>query len=65
MIQKNHVNIIRINTYWSEDDIKWKFCGIGKRQMKENYVHISCKSEEKAQLKAQSKINLEFIEDDG
>ena len=61
-MQDYHVNIIRINTYWNTDDIKWNFCG--KHQIKENYVHISCTSEEKAQLK-ESKINLEFIEDDG
>ena len=62
-MQDNNVNIICINTYWTKEDIKWKFCG--KRQAKENHVHISCTSEEKAQLKANSKINLEFIEDDG
>ena len=62
-MQDNGVNIIHINAYWTKDDIKWKFCG--KCQTKENHVHISCTSEEKAQLKAQSKINLKFIEDDG
>ena len=63
VMQDYGVNIIHINTYWNEDDIKWNFCG--KRQTKEVYVHISCTSEDKTQLKAQSKINLEFIEDDG
>ena len=61
-MQDNDVNIIRINTYWSKDDVKWKFCG--KRQRKENHIHISCTSEDKTQLMAQSRINLEFIEDD-
>ena len=62
-MQDYHINIIRINTYWNEDDIKWNLCG--KRQDKENHVHISCTSEDKMKLKTRSKINLEFIEDDG
>ena len=62
-MQDYGVNIISINTYWNKDDIKWNFCS--KRQTKEEHVHISCTSEDKTQLKAQTKINLDFIEDDG
>ena len=62
-MQDNDVNIISINTYWTKADLKWKLCG--RRQMKENIVHISCTSEDKTQLKTQSKIKFDFIEDDG
>ena len=63
VIQDSDVNIIRINTYWTEADVKWNLCG--KRQMKENCVHIFCTSAAKKELKALTKFNFEFIEDDG
>ena len=63
LLQDSDVNIIRINTYWTEADVKWNLCG--KRQMKENYVHVFCTSAAKKELKALTKFNLEFIEDDG
>ena len=65
VMQDYDVNIIRINTYWTEADVKRNLCGRSRHQTKENYVHISCSSDDKMKLKAQSKINLEFIEDDG
>ena len=63
VMQDYSVNIICINTYWTETDVKWDLCG--RRQTKENHVYISCTNDEKTELKAQLKINLNFVEDDG
>jgi CDP-diacylglycerol pyrophosphatase len=65
VIQDYDVNIIRINTYWTEDDVERNLCGRSRRRMKENHVHISCTSDDKKKLQEQSKVTLEFIEDNG
>lgn len=62
-MQDYDVNITGINSCWNKDDIKWNING--NHQTKENHVHISCTSDDKMKLKAQSKTNLEFIEDGG
>ena len=64
-MQDNGINIVGINNYWTEDDIKRNLCGSRQRVEKTDIVHISCTNEEKMQLKALPKIKLEFIKDDG
>lgn len=66
VIQDNGINIININTYnWTEADVKWNLCGRRRAKEEHTIVHISCTNDDKRELKAQSHIKLEFIEDDG
>ena len=46
-MQDNGTNIISINTYWTEDDIKWNLCGRRQTIEKHDIVHISCTNDEK------------------
>ena len=64
-MQDNGINIVSINTYWTEDDIKRNLCGRRQTIEKHDIVHISCTNDEKIQLKALPNIKLEFIEDNG
>ena len=64
-MQDNGINIVSINNYRTEDDIKRNLCGSRKRVEKPDIVHISCTKKKKKELKSLPKIKLEFIEDDG
>ena len=64
-VQDNGINIVSINTYWSEDDIKWNLCGRRQTIEKPDIVYISCTNDEKIQLKSLPKVKLEFNEDHG